>query len=228
MNFIIGLTVSIPRMSSLFDENDKEKVSFVASDIYNTLLTIMFPAVVGIIVLRDEIVVIISGNSYVGAVPSLIILSATMVLCLGAYFWGQAILVPVKKEGVCFKASLLSAAVCIFLNFFLIPIWKEKAAAFTTLIAEGVAFLVCRHEGVKYVKLTGTINTVLKSAIGCIGIIIISLLLIPLKNQIVLYTILTIIISVIVYIVTQVILKNDSILSVLNAIEHKYRKEMNK
>ena len=213
--------VSIPRMAAILGKGDKKDFSIVGIDIYNTLLTAMLPAMIGIIILREQIVLIVSGNEYIGAVPSLAILSVALVMCLGAYFWGQAVLVPAKMENVVLVATIISAVINIGLNFALIPIWKERAAAFTTFLAEGIAFLICRYEGKKIIKMKGVGKALLKIIIGCTGIVGVSFAFRWLKDYMVLYTVLTITCSIIVYIVIEIILKNESIISVWNKIRLK-------
>ena len=64
------------------------------------------PAVFGVAVLSKEIVLIIANESFIAASPAIIISAVTMFVCLGAYFWGQAILVPFKKENVVLRATI--------------------------------------------------------------------------------------------------------------------------
>lgn len=217
--------VSIPRLSSILGKNDMKNFSLVASDVYSTLITVMFPAMIGMILLRREIVLFISGESFIEAIPSLCILCVAMIFCLGAYFWGQAILVPAKKEMIVFKATIVSAIVNIVLNFAFIPFWKENAAAFTTMIAEAIAYFWCRYEGKKIVKLNGIGKEFIKVTCGCFLIIIVSLCLMPFKNNIILYTLLTVICAVISYTVIETILKNAAILEIKCGIESKIKRK---
>lgn len=217
--------VSIPRMSALLGMEKKNEFINVGSDIYGTLLTIMLPAMVGIIILREEIVQIISGNEYLEAVPSLAILSVAMVLCLGAYFWGQAVLVPAKKDGIVLVATIISAFVNILLNFLLIPLWKENAAALTTLISEGIAFLICRHEGTKILKLKDITQISLKTLCGCGAIIAYSIMLFCIKTHTVLYVFLMLLGSVSIFVIIEVILKNECILSLFRQFLSKFPKD---
>lgn len=212
------VTVSIPRMSAILGKDDKKEFSRVGADIYNTLLTVMLPAMVGVIILRKEIILIVAGSAYLDAVSSLTILGFAMIVCLGAYFWGQAVLVPSKNENVVLLATVISAVINIILNFILIPFWKERAAAFTTLLAEAITFLVCRHEGNKIVKFSGIGKNIIKILLGCIGILAVSSLLLWIKDNMALYTILTVIFSIAIYAIIEIVLKNECVLSIFNKI----------
>ena len=215
------LVVSIPRLSAILGKNDTDEFNFVATDIYENLLTIVLPTVTGIIILREQIVLLISDRTYLGATTSLALLSIALIFCLGAWFWGQCILVPMKKEQVVFKATFFSALLNIVLNFILIPKWAENAAAFTTILAEGLAFFWCMYEGRKYVKLKGIEMTMVKIIIGCSAILMCSILLKPWENNVILYTFLTVVISIIVYFSIQIILKNPATDKIIRGLMRK-------
>lgn len=216
-----ALIVSIPRLSLIWGKNDKEVFDNVASDIYKILLTALVPAVIGMILLSNEIIRIISDETYLRAVSSFIILSIALLFCMCAWFWGQCILVPMKMENIVFKATVLSAIVNLVLNFLLIPLWEENAAAFTTLLAQLIAYIWCLLSGRKYVKLKRIGLTMVKIVIGCVGIFIICLTLRLLKLNMILYTVISVGASVVVYIAIEISLKNEAIIEIINEIKNK-------
>lgn len=216
------LVVSIPRISAALGKNELKEFSEIATDIYSTLLTVALPAIVGIIILRKEIILIISNNNYIKAVSSLVILSIALFFCLGAWFWGQCILVPLKKEMVVFEVTIVSALVNIVLNFVMIPFWNENAAALTTMLAEGISFVWCSLKGKKYVKTIGIGSIIIKIIVGCSAIILISFFLKPLKKYIYMYTMIMIIVSVIIYFLIEIILKNDAVYGILKTVRRKF------
>lgn len=215
------IIVSIPRLSSILGKNNRKEFSIVASDIYKTLITIMLPAIVGIIVLRKEIILLVCGQNYLDAVPSLVLLSVALIFSMASWFWGQAILIPAKREDIVLKATIISALVNIVLNFVLIPFWKENAAAFTTLLAETIAYLISRKEGVKFAKLEGVVSVTMKVVIGCVAIIGVSFAIWAIKDNWILYTALSIVLSVIAYTTVEIILKNESVLSIWSGLKGK-------
>lgn len=218
------LIVSIPRLSSILGENNLKQFNYVASDIYQTMLTLLFPTVTGIIVLRKQIVLLIAGRTYLASTTSLVLLSIALIFCLGGWFWGQCILVPMKKESIVFKATFASAILNIVLNSILIPIWAENAAAFTTVLAEGLVFLWCMYEGRKDVELNNIGKTTLKTIIGCFGIALISIVFKPLSQNLILYTVATVVGSVITYVLIEIILNNIAINRIVNGTMKKIRK----
>lgn len=218
------LVVSIPRLSAMLGKKDKEGFNAVATDIYCTLLTVVVPAIVGMIALRRQIVLLISDVKYSTATSSLAILSIALLFCLGAWFWGQCILVPLKKENEVFKITVVSATANIILNFVMIPLWKENAAALTTVIAEGLSFFWCMYEGKKYTQLAGIKSVLIKVILGCLGIFAVAVALEQMNMGVIAYTISVIILSVIAYFGIEIILKNESVYGLIKGLLKRFKR----
>lgn len=207
------LVVSIPRLSSLLGHNEFQKFNEVASDIYQTLLSLVVPSIIGLILVRKEIILIIANDGYITATKSLYMLSIALFFTLGSWFWAQCVLIPFKQENVVFKATFLAAIVNIILNIILIPFYKENGAAFSTIVAEFIVFSWCRKEGLRYVKLDNITSTLRKVFIGCIPIFIITLFIKTLINNMILELILILFLAIPVYFIIEIFLKNKSIIS---------------
>ncbi len=219
--------VSIPRFSAFLAQNKKEEFKRTAEDIYKTLLTFVIPSIIGIIVLRNEIILIVSNVTYLPASSSLAFLSIAIFVCLGAYFWGQAMLVPLRQEKKVLKITIISAIVNIGLNVVFIPFWKENAAAITTIIAETIAFLYCKHETSKIIKLGKFYPIFFKSLIGSMPIIIIELTITRFISNFLVSTLLVIFISIVVYVIMEVLLKNEIIVYYFYKVRKKLVKSFN-
>lgn len=217
------IVVSIPRLSSLLSDDDiSTNFKNQANSIYNMLNSFVIPAIVGLVILREEVVLIISDMSYLSATISVMILCITTFFSLGAYFWGQAVLIPLKRENTVFYATIVSAIVNILLNFVLIPIGRENAAAFTTLIAEAIVFMWCIIACKNIFSWTKNLISLFKIFVGCIGIIISNLIISSLAINQVFYVILTILISIVVYIVIEILVKNETITDIFSLIKRKF------
>lgn len=222
-----AIVVLIPRLSMLLGEGRNDEANHVANDIHHTIYTMSIPGVVGLIVLGEQIILLIAGDTYASAISSHIILSITMIFNLGAYFWGTAVLISVGKERVTLVATIVSAVLNVALNIVLIPHLAEDAAALTTLISEFVAFLWCYICGRKYIKVSGEISVILKSIIGSLPIVMMPLLLKFIKDSLVLYTLATVFLSVVCYVLIEILLKNYVIIDILNGIRSKITKNRN-
>jgi len=207
------LVVSVPRLASLSGKNNTAEFTNTAKEIYQILILILVPSICGLVTLRRQVVLILSNKNYITATSSLALLSIALLFCLGAWFWGQCILIPLKQENTVFKATVISAVLNIILNFILIPIWKENAAALTTVIAEAFSFFLCRTTGMKYIDLKIDIKYWLKILIGSSGIFALSYILLPFSNNNWLYVFLVFSCSVLIYLLIEILLKNEMVTS---------------
>ena len=98
------------------------------------------PAVVGLIILRKEVITLISGNNYLEAAPTLAILSAAIFFGVLANILANGVLICMGREKCVVKATVISAIGNAALNFVFIPFLSQNGAAITTLLAEMTVF----------------------------------------------------------------------------------------
>lgn len=161
-------SVSTPRLSELWGNGEQNEFVSTAEGIYALLLTLALPAVVGTALLRDRIVLIAGGAEYAPSAASLLILSAAVLFGLLSWFWVECILMPMHMEREILFATAAAAAVNIALNLLLIPVWREKAAALTTVVSECIVFMRCRRQGRRHVQLQLPSGTIPKVSAGCV------------------------------------------------------------
>ena len=139
------LLVSVPRLSRYAGMQDRVNFGQLFHKIFDAMIVTVLPAVVGLFVLSREIILFISGESYLDAGMPLRILSVALITSLFGWLYNTCVLVPWKRESEFLKATLISAALNVALNLVLIPYFKESAAAFTTLLAELCSMVMCIH-----------------------------------------------------------------------------------
>lgn len=209
------LVVAIPRLSSLYGDNKLDEFKKTGQEIYKTLLTLIIPAMVGVMILRESIVRLIAGEQYLDACSSLLVLSVALMFCMAAWFWGQCILVPIKQEKEVFKITMISAILNILLNFILIPLWGEMAAAITTVIAELCSYLWCMYKGRKWTGISGFSNILFKIICGTVGMVAVSMLVRLFIGNYLMCFIVTILCAIVVYIVIEMALKNEVVYNIV-------------
>mgnify|MGYP004474198615 CR=1 FL=1 len=208
------LMVAIPRLSYYIANNMQHEYNKQLKTILQTVIVLIVPVTVGVIMLRREVILILADESYMEAVESLVILCATLPICVLATFVGQCILMPFKEEEIIFRATMVSAVVNLALNLILIPFFAQNAAAFTTLLAEATALIIQAYYARKYVKLTGIFKTIRNTTLGSIAIVICCILL----RAVHLFTVrivADVVVSVITYLVILMLLKEEGILFLL-------------
>lgn len=215
------LAVTIPRLAFYLGVNDKTKYKDTLNDLFSTTISLAVPAMIGIFVLSRQVILIVAGSEYMAAESSLSLLCIALIFSMFSWCWGQCVLITLKMEKILFISTLISAVINIVLNLILIPLFQENAAAFTTIVAEFVCMFINWWYGRKYVRVGGVLKTAWKVLVGCISIIVVTLLLqCILWPHFIIYTIVDIILSVIVYFVMEIILKNESIYSVMKQMKN--------
>ncbi len=172
------LIVSIPRLSMLMGQKRRTEYEETFNKIFNAIILLLFPAVVGLYMLSEEVIMLISNSSYLAAADSLRILSVALIFCIIAWLFSQCVLIPAKKEKIVLGATTTSALVNVLLNYFLIPKWDMEAVAITTLVAELIMMLICCYSGLKIVSLGGVVkNNLITTAIGSAGVVLVCVLI---------------------------------------------------
>ena len=167
------LVVSIPRLSHYAGVGDKANFNKLFNNIFNALIVVVAPAVVGLFALSREVVLFISGESYLDAVMPLQILSLALIVCLFGWLYNSCALLPCGREKELFWITLVSGLLNVGLNILLIPRFRENAAAFTTLLAELCSMMLCIRCSRGLVTVSADRRTVGSVLCGCAGIVLV-------------------------------------------------------
>ena len=167
------LVVSIPRLSHYAGVGEHEKFNRLYNEIFNALIVVVAPAVVGLFLLSREVILFISGESYLGAVLPLQILCIALFVCLFGWLYNSCALLPCRKEKELFYVTLISGALNVILNLILIPLYRESAAAFTTFVAELCSLVLCVHYARGLVQISWNKRIIGSVFCGCVGIVVV-------------------------------------------------------
>lgn len=136
-NAVIATT--IPRLAYL-RKNDVKEFENLTKRMLSIVSICTIPAAVGLIILRKEAIILISGNNYLEAAPTLAILSAAIFFGILANIFVNGVLICMGREKYVVKATVVSAVGNAALNFVFIPFLSQNGAAITTLLAEMTVF----------------------------------------------------------------------------------------
>ena len=215
------IVVSIPRLSSYLGADNKKQYVETSSIILNALITIAVPAMVGTFALSDEIVLILSGREYIAASMALRILSVALVFSIFSWFYTSCVLVVNKQDRSVLKATTLAAVVNIVLNVILIPYFNQNAAALTTALAEFVSAFVCYLYGRKYFHTNLQKNDIISVLMGSLLILLICYLVRLCISSLCVSIAVSVVISMLVYGVVLVLLRNNSLKYILDFVKRK-------
>ena len=219
------ITVSIPRLSSYWGAENMEKLEDTTRKIFNVLLLIVMPAMIGLFAMSKQVVLLIAGRDYADSRSSLALLSLALLFSLFSWFYTSCILIPSKNEKKVLKGTISAAVVNIVFNLILIPFFQERAAAVTTCMAEAVALGFGYFYSRKILRIKVQKRELLTVVLGCIGIFAICLatnLFIGDKTAIAL--IVAIPASVICYAAVLLVGKNRYAIDILHTITRKIKK----
>jgi len=166
------LIVTIPRLSMLWGKNLVREYKTLFKDIFNGLLLVMFPSMVGLIMLSKQVVLIISGEEYISAVSSLRILCLALICSIISWIFNDGVLIPTKREKYALYSTIISAILNIIASFLLIGRWGQDAAALAVLIAEAAGMIMNIYWSRDIIKLKDILETHSGAIIGCIIIIV--------------------------------------------------------
>ena len=167
------IAVTIPRVTYYIAHDNRSEAKQLSENVLNVLILICFPAITGLIFLSKEIVVLYGGQSCYDAYKPLIILSIALFFAVFANFFANCILIALNKEKTIMVAMMVSALLNIVFNFIFIPVYQENAAAFTTLCAEIVVFLIALLSSRKRFPVQISRRNIIQCVIGCVGVVVI-------------------------------------------------------
>lgn len=162
------IIVSVPKIAELCGNKNQVELEKILTKIYKILISVTFPAIIGIIFLRKDIILLVSGKEYMGASVSLALLAIAMIFNVCAWFWGQCVLIPFGHEKSALNSAIITVIVNIALNFLLIPAWGLNAAAITTIVAEFISLILQKRTGEKLIAITGISMIFFKTLIGSV------------------------------------------------------------
>lgn len=220
--FAAMISVTIPRFASLIENRSNTIYYQLLSDMYHGIALFIFPATTGLIALSKTIITVIAGEEYSKAYISLNWLGLTLIFCIYAYLFGYCILIPYRKEGVILIATIISAVINFIFNIIFIPIFSLNGAAFATLLSEAISMILLMYNARMILSKTINIYECIKPIIGC-GFVWFACKFVQLYiENAYIYLFTAISISIVVYFLSQVILKNKIIIF---AIQNSRNKE---
>lgn len=134
--FIALTGVLLPRMSSLIAEGKIDEFKAKIDQSVNILLSISFPAIIFMTMLAPQIIYLISGPGYEGAiVPMRIILPLFSIIGYEQILVIQTMM-PLKMDKTILKNSMIGAIVGITLNIFIVTKFAAIGSAIVWVACE--------------------------------------------------------------------------------------------
>lgn len=203
------VVVCLPRFSNMLASNDKKQYVNYAKKIYQLVFMLAVPLVGGIFCLSDAIIDVIAGEGYYDSVITLRILCFAIFFAILGYFNMQLVLLPAKRDKIILHSTLIAAIVNVIANLFLIPTLLENGAAFTTVCAELIVFILTRHKIKDIILLKIEKKIFLQTIVSAtIMYVIIEIMTIIIVNSILRLAV-CFVVGIITYFFSMILLKNE-------------------
>lgn len=129
-------TVMFPRISNLYAQDKKEEIICLYKRTYKLILMMVIPISIGVFFSSNNFVAWFFGEEYL-PVAFLMKLSVILLFFMAiGNFVGMLYLSPTGKQNQMTAIYLLSAAINVVLNFFIIPKFQSVGAIMASIVAE--------------------------------------------------------------------------------------------
>lgn len=211
-------TVILPRCSALVGAGKTEEYNKLFEKTIKSMLTLVLPAMVGLFMLSDEVILLIAGESYLPGSTALRILSLALGCAVIAYTLVQLVLLVWKKDKQYLRSTVVSAVANLGLNFIAVPLWGWNGAALTTFLAEAIVLCSAIWYSRGLVKVNALGRTLISCAFGCAGIVLVCAAG-KMIDMYILRVIVSIIGSIAVYGIIMLLTKNEIAVYGLNMVK---------
>lgn len=219
------VTTIIPRLAYIQKKSEDEFIKLL-KNIVEISTFFVIPLMVGLVMVGKNIVLILSNSKYIKATESLSILAVALIFSVFAGILANGLLIVINRERAVVTATIASAIINLCLNFFFIPLWGQNGAAATTLIAEITILSISIWFARDYFKNIVNYTELLKAILGSIIMYIVNQNLSQFYSSNNLVNICEIvIISVVVYFVSMIILKDNVLFGFLSKIKARVNKD---
>lgn len=215
--------VLLPRMSALHSNNETTEFKSLISKSISILLIFLIPIVIYSMVYCPQIIELISGRGYEGAIiPSIIIFPLLFVIGYDQIMMIQ-VLMPYRLDKALLICSIVGAVVGIICNLIFVPSLYSIGSAITWLCSELAVVISAQYYVYKNVGISFPFRNVLKHILIYLPMLLPMYGIRELVDNYILILLLGFIIMILyVTSVQKYILKDPLVVNLLNKIKNKY------
>lgn len=136
------ITVLIPKLNYVLEENGRQEYLLLVDKSLTVVITFGIPITFFVFLMSHPIVMILAGKNFVNSVLVIKIMAPIILIVAFAQVFVLLILSVHRKDNSMVILSILGMSISLFINFFFIPLYAEKATAISQLIAESLVTLV--------------------------------------------------------------------------------------
>lgn len=168
--------VMMPRMSALLGEGRIDEFKRLT----NKSVELLFAFVIPIILISEfcapEIIRIVAGEGYEGAIMPMRIVMPLMLICGYEQILILQMLSPMKKDTAILRNSIIGASIALLSNIILVPLFASSGTAIVWVISEIAVMISAQYFVKKYIGYSMPIKAVLIRLLYAIPIVLLSYL----------------------------------------------------
>jgi lipopolysaccharide exporter len=136
-------TIVFPQSAKRIETEGKNAIKYLYEKSVGTILAMAIPAIVFIYLFDGYIIELLAGDRYADTVP---ILNITLLYCIFGPFGRQfgVIIDSIGKTRITFLIVITNTIIILVLNYFLIRKYGVIGAAYATLIANIIGFIIAQ------------------------------------------------------------------------------------
>lgn len=221
-------TVMFPKMSILVENSRTDELKELIQKTVCLIMCLSFPMISGLYILANPVITVLSGSSYIPAVPSMYAMTPLLLLSSVSGFLGGNVLNSMGKEKTYLLCVIIGAATDFILNLILIPDFGSLGASLATLGTEAVLFVIYVILNRKFIFSKKLLKSFFKYVLSTVIMTAVCLFVAGLFENMFMKLALTTITGIVVYYITLLVLKDDIMKSFTEIFKNKIsrRKEI--
>lgn len=216
--------VMLPRMSSLLGEGKRNEFLRMIKKSIDVLFAFSLPIIIMTTVFAPQIIYIISGNGYEGAITPMRIVMPLMLVIGFAQILVIQILMPLQKDKDIFRNSVLGATSGIILNILLVNHWGAVGSAMVWVISEIIVTSSALYYVHRYIAYSFPVKKFIIDLIYHIPLLALALL-ISIQHFSLIMQVVTVALTFLIYVTVlqYYILKNEVVVPMVDKVLLKVR-----
>ncbi|MDW3196179.1 MAG: flippase [Cytophagales bacterium] len=135
-------TVMIPQVSVLIEQKKSDELNQAFRDGFGFVILMAIPICFGLFALREEFILIFSGEEFLSSVEVLAYLTPLPLFIGFGYFFAFLVLIPLDRNPQVFIAAIIGLVSFLAINLLLTPNYGAKGTAIATFITEGLVTVI--------------------------------------------------------------------------------------
>lgn len=214
--------VLIPRLSYYIGLKDRKKVETLVEKAYNFAFMLSVPCAIGLFMLSDDIIRLLSGSDFATASHTMKIMTPIVILIPFSFATNTQTFIPMKKEKLILVSTMTGAVTNFACNSFLIPRFAENGAAIGTVVAETAVAMICLINANMFFDMRKVFRCFWQYWVAAAPIPVFALVLRTLSLHYVITMILIIFFSACSYFGILLILKNSYLMDIIIRMRQKW------